>query len=302
VNKIALSFDLEDWYHTPVITGYTFSKYKNVNDFFNEYNNKYDFLTEGFIKLFELLERKKIIATFFIVADILERYPEIYNMLLNSNHEIACHSLNHQIPYNPQTKKFIQSQKEWEKELLTSKKIIEKRFSKEVIGYRAPGAFFFDWMIEILENAGFKYDSSIAFNSFYNKTNIKLLKIPSHPYYINSENLSISKNKYGLMELPWSYYKFNNIFLPGGGAFFFRALGVKYFKSVIKNCLKMGDTMFYIHPLEFTSERFPSHNHFKRPLYWVNKGDKALNMLEKLIDSFNGRWTTCNEIYLNNKL
>ena len=103
------------------------------------------------------------------------------------------------------------------------------------------------------------------------------------------------------MELPWSYYKFNNIFLPGGGAFFFRAFGVKYFKSVIKNCLKMGDTMFYIHPLEFTNERFPSHNHFKRPLYWVNKGDKALIMLEKLINSFNGRWTTCNEVYLNNK-
>ena len=195
MNKIALSFDLEDWYHTPVITGYTFSKYKSVDDFFNEYKHKYDFLTEGFVKLFGLLEKKKITATFFIVADILERYPEIFNLLLNSNHEIACHSLNHQIPYNPKKKIFIQSPEDWKSELLTSKKILEKKFSNEVVGYRAPGAFIFDWMIKILENTGFKYDSSLAYNSFYNKTNIKLQNIPSNPYFISSENLSISKKK-----------------------------------------------------------------------------------------------------------
>ena len=258
------------------------------------------FLRKVSLNYLGYLKKKKITATFFIVADILERYPEIFNLLSNSNHEIACHSLNHQIPYNPKKKIFTQSPKDWESELLTSKKILEKKFSSEVVGYRAPGAFIFDWMIKILENTGFKYDSSIAYNSFYNKTNIKLQNIPSNPYFISSENLSISKKKDGLMELPWSYYKINNIFLPGGGAFFFRLFGEKYFKSVIKNCLKRGDTMFYIHPLEFTNEKFPSHNHFKRPFYWINKGDKALDMFEKLIDSFDGKWTTCNEIYLKN--
>lgn len=296
-NKISLSFDVEDWYHTPVITGYSFSKYRTVPDFFNDWKEPYDCLTDAFVELMALLEKKNVTATFFVVADVLERYPEIVTLLKASKHEIACHSLHHQIPLNAKTKEVLQTKEQWEKELLQAKEQIESCFGRKIIGYRAPGAYFANWMVDILVNAGFKYDSSVAYNSIYNKTNVKLSNITTSSYYINPKTLDASEPASGLIELPWSYLNINGLRLPAGGAFFYRIMGNAYFKFALNQCLAKGDTMFYMHPLDFSEKPFPLHNHFKRPMYWLNKGRKSLTMMSHLIDSFEGQWATCEEIY-----
>ncbi len=43
-NKIFLSVDLDDWYHTPAITGSSFSIYKTVDEFFQHWNEKFDYI------------------------------------------------------------------------------------------------------------------------------------------------------------------------------------------------------------------------------------------------------------------
>jgi len=300
-NKIALSFDVEDWYHTPVITGYSFSKYRTVDDFFANWQGSYDCVTEAFLNLMELLEAKKVTATFFVVADVLDRYPEIVSALKKSNHEIACHSLHHQIPLNPKTKEVLQTRESWNEDLLKAKSLIENCFGKKIIGYRAPGAYFADWMVDMIINAGFEYDSSIAYNSIYNKTNIELSNVPSGSYFLNAALLNATPPSTELLELPWSNFNFINLRLPAGGAFFFRLLGTRYFTVALNQCLAKGDTMFYMHPLDFSEKKFPLHNHFKRPMYWINKGNKSLKMLGQLIDTFEEKWATCEEIYLRYK-
>lgn len=299
---IALSFDIEDWYHTPLVTGSSFSKYPTLKDFLQQTHGEFiDCITEETLRLIDILDHFKISATFFMVADVAIRYPKITEALKGSRHEIASHSLTHQSSIDAKTKKPIVSIEEWKNDQIEAKNVLEKIFASEVIGYRAPNAVLSNWMIPLLEEIGFKYDSSVAFNSFYNKTNVRLKGIPSLPYYINEIDLSNTEPTTQIMELPWSNYKISPFLtFPAGGGYFFRLLGPTYFKMVLKRALRKGDTMFYIHPIDISRKTIPSENPQNRPLYWVNKGEKTEKNLIKLLKEFRNYFTPCREVYYKN--
>jgi len=297
MNKISLSFDVEDWYHTPAISGSSFAKFNSLDEFFSKWKGKIDCLTDGFDYLTDTLDKYEVTATFFIVADVLERYPSVLKRLKNSRHEIQCHSLHHVSAIDAKTKKNFQTAEEWEQELIEAKHILESAFERKINGYRAPGAYFGNWMVEILERNGFDYDSSIAYNSLYNKTNVLLYKIPTTAYYINPETLGPSESAKKLVELPWSYYKAGPFRFPLGGAFFYRALGNTFFYRGLNQCLKKGDTMFYMHPIDFSNEKIPLDSGSKRPAYWVNKGNPTRRKFEDFIKKYKHQLTTCGEIY-----
>lgn len=297
INKIALSIDVEDWYHTPLVTGASFSRYKTLEEFFSDWKGNYDTITEPTLKILKLLEKYNIKATFFVVANVVQNYPEIIQSLKNSHHEIGCHSLNHYSAIDSKTKRPLQSLQDWTNELKLSKEILENTFQKEVIGYRAPGAYFGKWMIPVLEQLGFKYDSSIAYNSLYNKTDVELSDIPTTPYRLNSETLGAENPDTNLIELPWANIKLFGKNIPAGGAYFFRLMGYNFYKYTISKNLERGDTMFYFHPIDCTDADIPLSNFKSRPFYWINKGTKTLNKIEKLFSHFKGRFTSCRDIF-----
>jgi hypothetical protein len=285
MNKIAFSVDLDDWYHTPLVSGASFSRYTNTDAFFKNWKGRFDYITDPALKMLDLLDSKGIKATFFVIADMVERYPILMRKLKESEHEIAHHSLHHTIPFDTKTKQLTQSKENWEMELLEAKEILEKYFEREIIGYRAPGAYFAEWMIPLLKKNDFKYDSSIAYNSIYNKSNLEIKNSSRNCFRMNNKGV-LSKEEGDLFEIPWPYLKIGNIALPGGGAFFFRFFGYHYFKRLLKQTLRTGSTMFYIHPLDISNERFPLPNFKYRPFYWINKGDKTLKKLKKLLEYF----------------
>ena len=45
-NKLAITADIEDWYHIPSVCGSPFSVYRDVDEFFEKWTEKYDYLTE----------------------------------------------------------------------------------------------------------------------------------------------------------------------------------------------------------------------------------------------------------------
>ena len=61
---------------------------------------------------------------------------------------------------------------------------LEDLFKKEVIGYRSPQAILSDWMLPILAELGFKYDSSVVFNSMYKKNRLDIPGFPTYPFWI----------------------------------------------------------------------------------------------------------------------
>lgn len=295
MNKIAFSVDMDDWYHSAIVSGAEWSIYPDIADFYYDWKGRYDYITESTRVLLKLLDKYQVKATFFVIADIIERYPEVVKMLQGSAHEIANHSLHHTVPFNTQTKLPIQTESEWEEELRQANKILEETFGKEVVGYRAPNAYFARWMIPVLQRNGFLYDSSLNYNSFFSKSDFDLKRMPRRPFHLN-ERLIGDVHEAEIIEIPWSNYNFAGITLPGGGAFFFRLLGAGYFKKVLKQSLQYGDTLFYIHALDLSDEKFPLKNFKKRPFYWINKGKHTLTNLEKILNAFDGRFTTCREI------
>jgi peptidoglycan-N-acetylglucosamine deacetylase len=298
-SKIALSIDIEDWYHTPAITGSSFSKYKDVNAFFAEWKGEYDLITQPTLKIIELLKKFELKATFFVVADTIDRYPQIITALKDSDHEIACHGLHHHAAIDGKTKKMLQTLSTWKSELFEAKTLLEKTFQKEIIGYRAPGGYFATWMVPVLEEAGFKYDSSISQNSLYNKTDIISLQIPNPPYRLGKNDLSDKEPLSEIIELPWASVRLFGMNWPVGGAFFFRALGLNFFKFALRKNLKLHDTMFYFHSLDISEGKIPLFNFKKRPFYWINKGKVTYKRIEKLLLAFSENLVPCEQVYKN---
>ncbi len=306
MNQIALSFDIEDWYHGAPVTGSSFSVFRDLNEFAEKHDlSDNDYITSETLRILEILKEKNITATFFVVADVAQRYHAITEALKKSKHEIGSHSLTHSSAIDSKTKMAIQTPERWLNEQKEAKKILENIFDREIIGFRAPNAYIANWMIPLLRDLGFRYDSSIAYNSLYSKTNVRLNRIPSIPYWLNSETLGSENPDSQLMELPWSRFRIpGGIVMPAGGAFFFRIFGYRYFKMVLKIALKQGDSMFYMHPLDISVRKFPLQNFSSRPGYWIGKGEKTEKRFIRLLDEFEGRFCSCAEVYkkLSNEL
>lgn len=296
-NKIALSIDVEDWFHGPSITGSDFSFFSSIDEFFKHWDKtkNYDYLSKPLDQILRIFEEFQVKATFFIVADVIDIFPGKVESIVEKGHEIACHSLHHKICLNTKTKSPFISVSEFEDNTGFAKEKLEKVYGKKIIGYRAPGAYIGDWMLNSLIKLGFEYDSSISSNSIYNKTNFSTKGISSNPYWI-------SKNDAQIFEIPWPYFNFLKLRLPTGGGPFFRLFPLWYNKLGIKSSLKRGDTMFYWHPYDLSSVPFPSlASKNSRRKFMFNKTIKnGEQKVKKLLQAFDGQWVTCEEIYRQN--
>jgi len=291
---IALTIDLEDWYHVPTVTGSPFSKFKDVDTFFHNWKTRYDYLTRPTKRTLDILNEYKLKATFFIVGDIVEHYPGLVEQIAANGHEIACHGLHHACKIDPATKNPLMTQTNFEKSTFIAKKLLETTSGQEVIGYRAPNAYISGWMLDSLERLGFKYDSSVSVNSFYRKSDLRLKGVDSRPYYPKTGCLEPG-TKRGIVELPWPYFKFVLTFPTAGGPML-RFFGTGYITKGLEESIKRGPIVFYFHPLDISQEKFPDSFSSKRPFYWFNKGIVAEKRLIKILKYFNSTFTTCRDI------
>ena len=115
LNKIALSFDVEDWYHTPMIIGSSFAKFQTTEEFFSQWEGDWDTITEATLRLLNILDDFHLKATFFVVADTVSSYPTLVRELKKSGHEIACHGLHHYSTIHSKTKRILYSEETFQK-------------------------------------------------------------------------------------------------------------------------------------------------------------------------------------------
>ena len=269
-SSLSVTVDLEDWYHIPSVCGSSFSAYKDVNEFFENWNGRYDYLSEPTGRILDLLDEFNVTATFFIVADIAEHYPGLIESICARGHEIGCHGAHHACKIDPKTKEPLMTIEEFETNTLDAKKTLEKISGKEVIGYRAPNAIVTGQMLKSLGKIGFKYDSSVCVNSLYNKTDSSLKGVSSVPYHPAVGSLEPAGNG-NFVEFPWAFYNVG-IKIPTSGGPMLRFLGARIILKGLKQSLKRGHTVFYFHPIDISNEKFP-HVGKGRPFYWVIKGD-----------------------------
>ena len=275
--------------------GSPFSFYKNVDDFFNRWTGRYDYLTEPTQRVIDILDKFNITGTFFVVADVIEHYPGLVESIVDQGHEIACHGLHHTCKINPKTKIAMIDVEEFKAMTSLSRKLLEKVYKKPIIGYRAPNALIAGWMIDALEEMGFKYDSSVNVNSFFNKAADPLNGVSSFPYYPQKHSLSIGERR-GIIEFPWAYMD-GIIKVPTSGGPMLRLLGANIVIKGLKQSLKRGHTIFYFHPIDISTDKFP-HIGNNRPGYWMIKG----KVIEKRIINIFRNLSTVKKITLNEAL
>lgn len=265
--KNALSVDLEDWFQGILqVDSKDWSKYENR-------------LAINLSKILAILSNQSIKATFFVLGYIAEKYSTLVTEIVQAGHEIACHGYYHEPIYK-------QTPEEFREDVLRSKKTIESIINTNVIGYRAP---FFSmakdcmWAIEILQELGFKYDSSVF------PTKNFLYGIPDAPQRI------YKLGKTDIVEFPLSVLNVMGFKLPICGGFYLRSLPYFVTRYGIQLFNKKGwPVIIYIHPWELDVEK-PK---LPMGLKWRIIHEYNLNTMEKkftrLVQDFN--FTTVEEV------
>ena len=235
MKSILLTFDTEE-----------FDLPKEYNQDIEE-EEMYSLSDKGLSNIIALLNKHNIKATFFTTTNFAKRFPKRIQQL-SETHEVASHGYSHSHKINLENIKQAKEEK-------------EKIIGKSIKGFRAPRWSIKD--INIVEQAGFKYDASthpILLPGRYNHLHQKT--------YIHKIN--------NLTEIPQSTLPLNlSLFWLA-----FKNLPLNYAKTFTKiNFLKSNYTMLIFHPWEFSNlKNINIPNYIKK-----QHSQKLLNKLNNYI-------------------
>jgi polysaccharide deacetylase family protein (PEP-CTERM system associated) len=222
-----LTIDLEDWYHPEYL------RRLNVKESEGRFIQTLD-------KTLTLLSKCGVNATFFVVGELIEKYPELLEEIADGGHEIAFHGYDHRPLW------------ELNAEVLGLGLDRFNSFGKmKCQGFRAP-SFSLDnrtkWALEVLKRSGISYDSSI----FPMRTPLYGVPgAPQVPYRISCEDVSREDLTSGLLEFPLLVYQVLGIRIPAAGGFYLRALPIDLMKVAIRKMNKRGaPAVIFVHSWE----------------------------------------------------
>lgn len=265
-SKNILCVDMEDWYHPEYV------KQKLVTQRISLIHQSVS-LTLNFLRKFNLK------ATFFIVGELVETYPELVQEIIKDDHEIAFHGYYHEPLWQLNSEQFLIQLKKYVS-------LIKSITGHKCLGFRAP-SFSLDnkskWAIAVLENEGFAYDSSI----FPIKTPLYgEYSAPIVPYHPSSSDVTKTDPSKKLIEFPPLMYPIAGLRIPVAGGFYLRTLPLFIQKKAIAKMNKKGfPAVFTFH----TWELDPDTPRLKLGLaksFVTYHNVPVTQKLEKLLSSF----------------
>lgn len=233
--SIVLTFDVEDWFQV--------ENFKGIIPFssWSSFDLRVETNTHNILDLLDSFTFKPK-ATFFILGWIAKRVPGLVRKIHDRGHEVASHGISHHLCTH-------QSLKDLSEDLSASKKLLEDFTGEKIYGYRAPSFAVNDKILELIQRAGYQYDSS--YNSF-----------AMHGRYGRLELDGLEKKGSAVklcpdfFELPVSNLSIGKRVIPLGGGGYFRLLPFQMFKQGMKSVLKHDDAfIFYSHPWEFDPDQ-----------------------------------------------
>jgi len=194
--------------------------------------------------ILEFLEDYDVKATFFIVGELAEKFPEVLKMIIDSGHEVAFHGWSH-VPLREL------NQEAFRREVVRFKELVP-----DCIGFRAPSFSLNNntrWALKVLKEQGFRYDSSIfpTWTPLYG-----VYGAPQKPYMPSIDDVAREGNpNYGLIEFPLPVYNFLGLRLPIAGGFWLRILNLSFIKNGIRKLNREGTpAIVYVHSWELDTE------------------------------------------------
>ncbi len=218
------TIDVEDWFHAGVMQPYVR----------RDGHSPMHRLSYNLQWLADFLAKINGKATFFALSTLEPVVLRQLAALAAQGHEIASHGHSH-------TSLHLLSVKALREELVLSRDVLEQATSGKVVGFRAPNFSITDLALEQLEEAGYRYDSSL--------NNVRL-----HRGYGRLHRHAVNDGPYlireALYEFPLSTYPFMGWRLPVAGGAFLRHLPFAVFKGAAVELAKNGYYHFYLHPWE----------------------------------------------------
>ena len=261
-----LGIDFEEWYHPELVKPHIKNIKRNPS------------VINGIDKILDLLRKHETFATFFVVGELLETQPSIFDKIIENDHEIGFHTMHHdRLDSSGFEEKFSSEVKEFAR--LTNHKSQ---------GFRAPTFslnYTSSWVIDTLEENNYTYDNSVvpAKTSLYGLPNAE-----HKTYRISSNYIEKNDSAWKLIEFPLLVTTFLGKKIPAGGGFYLRTLPEKVIKNAFQNYQnKNMPGCFYIHSWELTPEFMPKLElPFKDKFVTYHNLDKAYSRMDKLLKSF----------------
>jgi peptidoglycan/xylan/chitin deacetylase (PgdA/CDA1 family) len=226
IMKNIFSIDLESWVH--------FYREINVINKLEESSERKR-VDNGYIKsavnyILKVFERHNVKATFFILGEIFDWYPEAIDKIQKAGHEIGYHTHDHKILLKSEI---------LEQQLEKSKAFINRYKPK---GFRAPCIYLKRDSLRILKDLGFDYSSS-TYGSFSNRVNIEgIEEIPVSSFqYVRRYKKPVQMPRHMTLIMLFKEIPF------GSGLFF------AIFKSKISNFIRILErrnepAVLFVHP------------------------------------------------------
>lgn len=193
-------------------------------------------------RILALLNEEGTKATFFTLGWIAERYPAMVRRIVAEGHELASHGWAH---YRVSD----QEPDEFREDISRSKALLEEIGGQAVLGYRAPSFSIGrhnQWALTVLEEAGYRYSSSIY---PIQHDHYGMPDAPRFAYHPCSDK--------GLLELPITTMRLFRRNLPAGGGGYFRLWPYPISRWFLQrlNRLERRSAIFYFHPWEMDHEQ-----------------------------------------------
>lgn len=241
------SIDLESWVH------FYFSALKKDCDISSDEKKKLDsgYIPEAISTLLGLLDKYKQKATFFVLGEVYNWYPEAVRGIVKRGHEIAYHSHTHALIKNGDVLRG---------ELKKSEHFINE-FNPA--GFRAPNIYITRDAIQYLKEYGFKYSSSTYGDyNVVNHNGIDEIPVSSLPYWRQC-HIDQSLPKHLTVKMLFSQVPF------GSGLFIslFRSCTSRFVERVNK---ENNPAILFIHPWQICMPKEISNLSFRLKVLFRN--------------------------------
>ncbi len=233
MTSFLLTFDIEDWFQV-----------ENLRPLFppSSWNRQCWRVDRSTATLLDVLGEgehalgRPVKATFFVLGSVAERFPHLVREIHRRGHEVASHGYLHRL--------CVQEKPcDLEQDLKRSKAFLEDILGSPVFGYRAPGFSISDRILEQVQEAGYRYDSS--YNSFGLNPRYGTLTL-------NGKRRGIAyEMQPKFYEIPASNLHVLGRTLPWAGGGYFRLMPFGLFAAGVSKILRsQGAYVFYMHPWE----------------------------------------------------
>ena len=282
------SVDLEEWFHARWATGYGKSAWKDTATFFRDVygsDRPRGDVAPPVRWLLDFFDRKQVKGTFFILGEIAEWYPELVREVAARGHEIACHGLRH-------ADMNLFTPADYARDLAAAKTLLEKLAGRAVHGFRAPNLVVQPWLKQVLQQAGFDYDSSICPARGFRGKYAGMRSCPQHPYRTGATLQAVGTTDFWeipITAMPW-------LGLPAGAAIATRFFGLTWSRSALWFWSRAGSVQYYLHPYEIWNDILPVGLRLWPRLMTRHRGAWMQRALECIVDLYlPNRILTCEQ-------